>query len=1066
MLKLYYTKALVFIISVLCFSAVQAQTFKLLKDINTLTHSNPTNATNNSTEYAVLNGKAYFAADDGVHGRELWCSDGTEAGTKLVKDINPGASGSHVSNIYTYKGKIYFFTSNDGASSKLYCSDGTAAGTTILKDSMGVTGFQPFVNTQFAVLNGILLFTASNPFANEEIWQTDGTKEGTSRLFGLNTPEYNYNYIIDNLTLFNGKLYFTRGLSPGGDLWCSDGTIAGTHKFSYTNQRFRNIEHLAASGNTLYINADNLLFKTNGDSASTKMVNNPLQYSISDIKSFKNELYCTVWASAYGGAIGLFKYNPASPDVFTLVKSTVSNVAGFTYNANDSILYFTVTISDTSKPSLWATDGSKTEKLLDDNNPFAYASTVGGKLYFSHLGNDKGIELWVSNGSAAGTKMVADINPGIYHSWPAGFTDVGNKILFAANTNTNGYELWGLTGTNAAIVKDINKTSTAPSAPQIYTHVYDTINNRLFFWAYDGIHGYEPWTTDGTQYGTSLLKDIGPGPISGDGYNSYSTDSYYQLYKLPGGVRLNNYNYFFATSPNGYVLYKTQGTPATTSIATNIGNHPGGIYPRWMAGLNKKIFTLINVGRSTAQMYAYDGVTKPVLLKDSFLISFGWGGLAGAGNYMYFFIDLNPGMELWRTDGTVKGTALVKRLYPEQDIFSPVYGYMVSNNKDLFFIANSGSGSKAPTGYDNNKNYLWKTDGTAEGTIMLKKMPVIDEQPAVNNNKVYFVGNADNSGQELWVTDGTTESVKMVKDITPGTGGSNIYGLLSFKGYLYFHADAPGNSGIWKTDGTDTGTALVFRGATNCIKGNDKLYYVVNNRIWQSDGTTSGSKIMDTTSLEGLTPNNLLFANNRLYFTATSYAYGTELYTTSEKLLPVTLLNFNGALKGNDALLQWQTANELDNNYFNVQRSTAGSTFTTVGKVQAKNGSDNNYYNFTDAGVTALGVNTIYYRLQQVDLDGKNDYSQTIKLDIATGGLLKVWPNPATNFTNVYSSISMPAAIIKVTDAAGHTLYNSKHNIPAGGGVTIPLQGYAKGVYTVTIQQQGMQKHEYKVVVE
>jgi len=1072
MTKLFVPKVLAIIISILCFSFAQGQTFKLLKDINTLTHSSPTNATNASNEYAVLNGKAYFNADDGIHGQELWCTDGTAAGTKLVKDINPGAGGSHVSNIYPFNNKIYFFSSNDGITSKLYTSDGTAAGTVILKDSMGVSGYESFEKPQFAALNNILIFTVSNEFDNEEIWRTDGTTAGTKQLINFNTPEYNYGHEIDRFTVFNGNMYFTvNHFDP--ILWYTNGTKAGTQRFKGPVD-FSNAGTLTVAGNTMYINLGGELWKTNGDSASTQKLSHAFHNAINDIRVFKNEVYCSV-ISSNTGAYGIYKYNAAASDGLKLYKNSATNNVVFAPAINDSLLFFTTASSPTVKPGLWVTNGTDTVKLLDDDAAFASFYSARGKLYFSHTNNTAGEELWVSDGSVTGTKKLDNVDNELSNPWPSNFTLLGNKVLFTANTTANGYELWQTEGakSNTLLLKDINTVATASSSLIFTFDLEDTINNKLVFWANDGIHGIEQWATDGTNNGTILLKDIYPGPRSGNGSGFYNFQGYLIGPYLPINNRLNNYDYFFGQSnPNVYALYKTQGTPATTSFATDFGPLTTGLTPLGVTinSDKKKLFALITTPDRIGGLYAYNGSAQPSLLKDKFRTAFARireGYILSAGDNTYFFVDpgnSDDGFELWKTDGTVAGTKIVAPLYKGR--YAAYINYMINYKNKLFFMGSSGYlHTGTDPNYEPGTQYLWQSDGTASGTTRVKKVALSEQPLVISNNKLYFIASDDTNGEELWVTDGTEAATHMVKNIAPGTAGSGISSQVDFKGSLYFIANNGTTQGIWKTNGTDTGTVFITKASSSLVKGDDKLYFILNNKIWQSDGTSAGTKQMDTSSLTGITPYNLLYAYNRLYFIATNYTYGTELYTTSEKLLPVTLLNFTGALKGNDALLQWQTANELHNDYFNVQRSTTGGGFTTIGRVQAKTGTDNNY-NFTDAGVTALGVNKLYYRLQQVDEDGKNAYSKTIQLDVIKGALLKVWPNPATSFATITSSVNMPGAVIQLVDANGHTVYTNRHSIPAGGSVTIPLKGYARGVYTVTVQQQGMQKQEYKVVVE
>src|SRR5205085_1636932 len=88
----------------------------------------PSNLTN-------VNGTAYFTADDGVNGNELWKSDGTASGTVLVKDIAVGNSGSFPSNLTNVNGTVYFTADGDGVNGpELWKSDGTPGGTALVKD--------------------------------------------------------------------------------------------------------------------------------------------------------------------------------------------------------------------------------------------------------------------------------------------------------------------------------------------------------------------------------------------------------------------------------------------------------------------------------------------------------------------------------------------------------------------------------------------------------------------------------------------------------------------------------------------------------------------------------------------------------------------------------------------------------------------------------------------------------------------------------------------------------------------------------------------------------------------
>lgn len=195
---------------------------------------------------------------------------------------------------------------------------------------------------------------------------------------------------------------------------------------------------------------------------------------------------------------------------------------------------------------------------VKSSNPTEF-SICNGYLLF-RAGNDTtGDELWISDGTRSGTKLLIDINPGYRLGYPEGFTELNGKQYFIATDGMHHRQLWVTDATVAGThqVSYIDTAYTYGSALKPMINYYGS----LLFWGRDSIHGYSLWTSDGTTAGTHAV-------IQSDSANGHIfTNSAFYLF--------NNRAWFYRTGQNKNELWITDGSlPGTYKVADASGSHP------------------------------------------------------------------------------------------------------------------------------------------------------------------------------------------------------------------------------------------------------------------------------------------------------------------------------------------------------------------------------------------------------------------------------------------------------------------------------------------------------------
>jgi ELWxxDGT repeat protein len=220
----------------------------------------------------TTNNRIVFSADDGIHGVELWVTDGTELGTQLVKDIS--SQSSFPDRFSTVDNKV-FFKANDGIhGDELWVTDGTNVGTQLVKDiNVGeANGFNnDFWLETMASMDGKVFFLANDGEHGNEPWVSDGTLEGTIMLKDINSIGDSN---AQNFYVFKNKIYFAAddGVS-GMELWVTNGTKEGTMMADLVGGEVgSNPFRFMDDGTTLFFLADRKIWRSGGTASSTEVI--------------------------------------------------------------------------------------------------------------------------------------------------------------------------------------------------------------------------------------------------------------------------------------------------------------------------------------------------------------------------------------------------------------------------------------------------------------------------------------------------------------------------------------------------------------------------------------------------------------------------------------------------------------------------------------------------------------------------------------------------------------------------------------------------------------------------
>ena len=435
----------------------------------------------------------------------------TGAQVTMVKDINPGPGGTYVLRAGAMGSAIYFSAYDGVHGEELWISNGTAAGTYLVAD----------------------------------IWPTS-------------TPDNTFAYSSkpEQFVALSPLMYFVAGHRE-------DPLRPPNHEIN--------------------------LWLSNGQPGNASMVENyklALDKSLQDSALMDGSLMIAGWDEIDG--VELWKVAGGSGTRITDIEPLDGGSFPSGLTVVGSLLFFSAVNSATFGSELWVTDGTYGAEWVIDIVPGTQGSTpreltaFGGEAYFIASTVDEGDELWASNGTVGGTRMVADIAPGHgVSSSPMNLVPVGAQLFFTAYDETHDRELWVTDGSGAGtrLVKDIVEGGS------LWLWEAVPYNGRLFFVTEHPDSGRELWVSDGTEEGTLLFVDINPGTHD-VGEETIQNSSEPSELTVAG-----SYLFFNADDGvHGPSLWVSDGTQTGTFMVANLFDYSTEEGPKGLTATTDRLF--------------------------------------------------------------------------------------------------------------------------------------------------------------------------------------------------------------------------------------------------------------------------------------------------------------------------------------------------------------------------------------------------------------------------------------------------------------------------------------------
>ncbi|RKH35411.1 HYR domain-containing protein [Corallococcus praedator] len=839
--------------------------------------------------FVEVGSTVFFTAEDGLHGRELWKTDGTREGTVLVTDLLPGLWGSEPTQLTRMGNHLYFSAR-------------------MLVASRDVHG----------------------------LWRTDGTAQGTELVLALASPP-------SFITEHDGALYFEAMSisSPYGfTLWRSDGTPAGTRILKEVASGARFDAPATWIGDTLIFpcytwETGQELWKTDGTPEGTVLIKDavPGREHLAPYAFFRMGDRLLFWGLVAGGTrrlwtsdgteAGTVQLGTVLPDRYGTGYPPIAVVG--------DLAYFSGWDAQGGQ-ELWRTDGTPegTVRVIDlvagslDSAP-QFPTAHEGKLYFRAKDATGLSRMWRLDAPGVAPVQFAGV-PGLDLGRAPMMSTPGG--LFFQAWDGDQQQLWRTDGTESGTFPFFTM------APGLDYRVQLWAWDRLFFSATDG----ELLMTDGTAEGTRSIprrSAIEAGAFDFDNPNDAVDLDGTLFFTAPQIVKTGTTQTLVRT------LWSSDGTGDGTRQVTETATGGFSLSPMQLMPLNGQLLFLTG-GSSSSDLWRLEGSTRKLQRLGGAAFPSGSRGLVATGTRGYFSQrGYFGGWELWTTDATLEGTVRLSTGPGTSPTEAP--RWLTPGNETLYFAWRQAYAQDS----------LWKSDGTQEGTVMLKSFRTESDSSEVLGllpvGRRVFLQIRLGGINQLWVTEGTAGSTRFLVTLPGSTSdwaavGDTLYlslvannasprlwkydgqtlqalhdfgtasntarpGSLTAVGPLLVFWASDGASGyeLWRSDGTPGGTVRVKDlnpGPVGAVAVPERMFALgpqgpvvfaaadgaSGMELWKTDGTTEGTvRVVDVLpGPHSSSPKGLATAGRHFFFSAWTPEAGRELWALPREVADTT----------------------------------------------------------------------------------------------------------------------------------------------------------------------------------